>query len=68
MPGTDDPLGGDRHPLAPEEFSVPANTGHGGILPLRSGEWAALAAAFGDGSRTGGRDSAPRGAGTPPRG
>jgi hypothetical protein len=43
---SDDPLRGGWYPLPPEEFHVPANTKHGGILPLRRGEWAALAAAF----------------------
>ena len=43
----DDPLSGDWRPVPAGEFSLPANTKHGGILPLRAGEWRALAAAFG---------------------
>ncbi|WP_380160841.1 glycoside hydrolase family 43 protein [Kineococcus sp. R86509] len=44
---SDDPLRGGWYPLPPEEFHVPANTKHGGILPLRAGEFERVEARFG---------------------
>ena len=38
---------GDWQPVPRDEFVLPANTKHGVVVPLRSGEWDRLAAALG---------------------
>lgn len=43
---SDDPRTGGWYPVPADEFHVPANTKHGGILPLEPGEWERVAAAF----------------------
>lgn len=43
---SDDLAAGDWTPLGADEFSLPAGTKHGVVLPLRDGEWDRLAAAY----------------------
>ena len=44
---TTDLASGDWRPVPRAEFTLPANTKHGVVVPLRSGEWDRLAAALG---------------------
>ncbi|MFB7250019.1 glycoside hydrolase family 43 protein [Microbacterium sp. NPDC056234] len=43
---TRDLAGGDWQPVPRADFSLPANTKHGVVVPLRPGEWDRLAEAF----------------------
>jgi hypothetical protein len=43
---TTDLAGGRWEPIPPDRFHMPPDTKHGGVLPLRAGEWRRLLAAF----------------------
>lgn len=43
---TDDLASGVWTPIPPDEFQLPVGTKHGVVIPLRAGEWSALAAAY----------------------
>ena len=43
---TTDLAGGRWEPIPPDRFHMPPDTKHGGVLPLRAGEWRRLLVAF----------------------
>ncbi|KGM11960.1 glycoside hydrolase family 43 protein [Cellulomonas carbonis] len=58
---TTDLLAGRWEPVPEDEFRMPPDTKHGGVLPLRRGEWERLRSAYPPGPT--GAATAPRGAG-----
>ena len=43
---TTDLVGGQWVPIPPERFHMPPDTKHGGVLPLRDGEWQRVSEAY----------------------